>query len=124
MKMKTADLTEDALDWAVRECLDRNQLFEFGLTESVTPSWRPSTSWSQGGPIIERERIELTIRKRFETDGRRTVTWVATTVVRVQFQNYQGIPTPFVGEATEPLVAAMRSYVASKLGAEVEVPDA
>ena len=48
MNMKTSELIEDALDWAVNqieECCD----------DPSTPFF--STDWAQGGPIIEREGI-------------------------------------------------------------------
>jgi hypothetical protein len=63
----------------------------------------PSTDWAQGGPIIERERIEL------RGDGDEG--WIA-------YDNLN--PTQ---KGPTPLIAAMRCYVASKLGEEVEVPD-
>lgn len=64
--------------------------------------FQPSLDWSQGGPIIERENIELK-------------------------PTYAGW-TAFLGNtlfanASTPLIAAMRCYVASKLGDTVEVPD-
>jgi len=56
-----------------------------------------SRSWLQGGPIIEREKMGV-----FPTHNG----WAA---------GMQSGPTP--------LIAAMRCYVASKLGEEVEVPE-
>ena len=63
-----------------------------------------STDWAKGGPIIEREGIDL---KRI-TDA----LWDAH-MNNVNF--YEDGPTP--------LVAAMRCYVASKMGDEVEIPE-
>ena len=61
----------------------------------------PSTSWAQGGPIIEREEISLLpgpwSAQVFLEDGLRS----------------------FEGTGSTPLVAAMRAYVASKFGDEV-----
>ncbi len=92
--MKTSELTGAALDWAVAKCEGK-------------PSWMMgfSTEWEKGGPIIEREAIELAYRVG--------VHWIATRV--------EGSA---VCEAWGPtqLVAAMRCYVASKLGGEVELP--
>ena len=65
--------------------------------------YAPWKNWAQGGPIIERERIEL---RPF--DGEK---WIATDNLNEEFFG----PTP--------LIAAMRCYVASRLGAEVNVPD-
>jgi hypothetical protein len=77
-------------------------------------SWVPlskiaaSTDWAQGGPIIERERLCIDIGH----DG----VWLACSK-----QNYDDVPE-FMHAAPTPLIAAMRCYVASKLGEEVEVP--
>ncbi len=104
--MKTAELTGTALDWAVAKCENRPEylIIAGGLTvANSVPQY--STDWAQGGPIIEREKIELA---RFM--GR----WVATRAEgHVVFEVHD--PTP--------LIAAMRCYVASRLGDEVEVPD-
>jgi hypothetical protein len=69
--------------------------------------WCPSADWSQGGPIIERERIDLW----HEADADTGVSeWEA-----------QAPGSPYMVAAT-PLIAAMRAYVASKLGETVELP--
>jgi hypothetical protein len=68
--------------------------------------YAPSTDWSQGGPIIEREGIELV------PDGGGA--WGAA---------IRGGDEDDTSQAYTPLIAAMRAYVASKLGDEVEVPE-
>ncbi|MDN7901457.1 DUF2591 family protein [Burkholderia cepacia] len=65
-----------------------------------------STGWLSAGPIIERERIST----NYDASGRWSQGWRA-------FSNRAPI---MLGETL--LVAAMRSYVASKLGEEVAVP--
>ena len=104
MKIKTSELDGAALDWAVAEAE------RLAVIESFGPSWRnefsPSTRWSQGGVIIEREKISMCAMSR---------NWVAESFLL----NEQGLEC--VGQT--PLIAAMRCYVASKLGEEVEVPD-
>jgi hypothetical protein len=100
MKVKTDELTGPALDWAVNQ-----------IEECCDDPWTPlfSTNWSQGGPIIERERIGI------EPWGSE-LTWLAQTyneAGRVLHRQYG--PTP--------LIAAMRCYVAAHLGNEVEVPE-
>jgi hypothetical protein len=65
--------------------------------------YSPSTDWAQGGPIIEQDEITL---------HRMTNDWVAV-------HNPSGDGQP----GQHPLIAAMRCYVASKLGDEVEVPE-
>jgi hypothetical protein len=92
--MKTAELTGAALDWAVAK-----------IEANVWGYFSPSTNWAHGGPIIEREKIKL--------DPRRGQ-WEATIWNEATTQNPAFGPTP--------LIAAMRCFVASKLGDEVEIP--
>jgi hypothetical protein len=69
-----------------------------------------STDWAQGGPIIEREEISIEYgRAEFKSE------WIAYKLGLPDEDNPQGGPTP--------LIAAMRCYVASKLGDEVEIPE-
>jgi len=65
-----------------------------------------STNWAQGGPIIEREKIALI------PPNERIDEWEAVHPDRMHNEEYG--PTP--------LIAAMRCFVASKLGDEVDVP--
>jgi hypothetical protein len=70
-----------------------------------------STNWAQGGPIIERERIATT--PMTPTVGEdRTPYW---------FANYEGQIT--YRDGPTPLIAAMRCYVALKLGEDVSIPE-
>lgn len=100
MKTKTSELTGAALDWAVAKC-------EGALPASYDDwkqTWpRYSTDWAQGGPIIEREGITL----RCGLHG-----WDA------ELEEFDAI-----SHGPTPLIAAMRCYVAGKLGDEVEVPE-
>lgn len=100
--MKTSGLTDAALDWAVAKC-------EVGaefISEIDDPHFY-STDWAHGGPIIEREGIQL----RCGLGG-----WVALPYDSAFSEEaYQ--------EGDTPLIAAMRCYVASKLGDEVELPE-
>ena len=119
MKIKTSELTGVALDWAVAKCEGAVDFISDGITigfelngktkvlaDGWSPSmvYLPSTDWAQAGVIIEREGIELLC----ESIGFR---WVA---MPQRGPEWRG-PTP--------LIAAMRCYVASKLGDEVEVPE-
>ena len=99
--MNTAELKDLALDWAAAKCagaVDANDRL---------PWYHPSTNWAQAGPIIEREAIQL-------TPDEYTGTWAA-------FTTREGEPYDYTGPT--PLIAAMRCYVASKLGDEVEIPE-
>ena len=117
--MKTAELEGAALDYWVAKtegrCLHEQTRTKCGnwgtdficiacgkdaYNEITTRDWKPSTDWAQGGPIIERERIELeptVFDWSARVDGI-TGWWFAKT----------------------PLIAAMRAFVASKFGDEVE----
>jgi hypothetical protein len=108
--MKTYELFGAALDWAVAKCenfvtgnLHDGNDIGFILEKGYTPS----TDWSQGGPIIEREKISIALDEEEP--------WCAFKEEDTDIQSFYSGPTP--------LIAAMRCYVASKLGDEVDVPE-
>jgi hypothetical protein len=109
MKIKTSELRRTALDWAVAKCegLDYFEP-EVGPME---PDY--STDWSQGGPIIERERITSLC---IDND------WCAVKGIKYAVTGREPDTLIRVFGPT-PLVAAMRCYVASKLGDEVDIPE-
>lgn len=127
MKIKTSQLTGAALDWAVAKCEGATNLrhdtvatwwVDFGgepkaLSSGWSPrqSWHPSTNWSQGGPIIDREKITTAYEPSMVYDD--SCRWKA--LAAMSDNEHQYGPTP--------LTAAMRCYVASKLGDEVDAPD-
>lgn len=80
-----------------------------------TQPFEPSTDWSIGGPIIERERITLIPADgpgHFDAQPVDGLRWLAR------------MPLASVNEKGDTaLIAAMRAFVASKLGYEVEVPE-
>jgi hypothetical protein len=102
--MKTFELTGPALNWAVAKCL--------GAEDDAfsTDYDNYSTDWAQGGPIIEREK--MTVGKQVHKSD-----WSAESF------NGEGIDVAHIGFGPTPLIAAMRCYVASKLGDEVEIPE-
>jgi len=108
--MKTRELRGVALDWAVAKCdgVINGDALDVGFVREV--GYTPSTDWEQGGPIIECEGINL-------DQYAKNPSWSAWTPAPEQ-------PT---GEAQAygptPLIAAMRCYVASKLGDDIEVPN-
>ena len=77
--------------------------------------YSPSINWAQGGPIIELEEITLAW-------GKDTEDWWACVGDSRRFDTDtpDGVTT-FVDP--QPLIAAMRCYVASKLGDDVEIPE-
>lgn len=98
--MKTAKLIGRNLDWAVAKCM--------GLKYPYDPVFRPSTNWAHGGPIFQHQRISI---KASSTGG-----WVASC-------HPNGPETVITNHGSTPLIAAMRCYVASTLGADIDVPE-
>lgn len=141
--MKTSELTGPALDWAVAKCEGFRPCAVFGRgtvrdngfaiptprgyqAALLRPShdswcakcedypwgknqvvWEPTKKWQQGGPIIERERIRIDcpwnpgpFEATCKIDG--VTGWCKGPTI---------------------LIAAMRAFVASKLGDEVEIPE-
>ena len=139
MKIKTNELKDQALDWAVAKC-EGDKLFRaclgrpddwngaaYRAGDTTDERWEtrvqvanvawfadytynPSINWSQGGPIIERERPTLSHSPYDHVVYGREQPWCAEKRGRMSYG-----PTP--------LIAAMRCYVASVLGTEVEVPN-
>jgi hypothetical protein len=106
MKVKTSELEGAALDWAVAKAEKRTDLRVDEDGELVgQDDFDYSTDWAQGGPIIEREKITV----RF---------WENEPFVHAYMWNREGWL-----EGPTPLIAAMRCFVASKLGEEVEIPE-
>jgi len=104
MLIKTATATGQILNFMVAKTtgmcvLNSNGTVFWGNFATVTPT----TNWAQGGPLIEREKIESYWHIALEC-------WSAKCNDHLRYG-----PTP--------LIAAMRCFVASKLGDEVDVPD-
>lgn len=126
MKVKTSELTGPALDWVIAACervyvparLRNDQLATWFLTHWTAKQggMNYSTDWSQGGPIIEKM---MGCGLRLHTAE--FVTGVSDKNLCVASVNGDVHAGFYFGKT--PLVAAMRCYVASKLGDEVEIPD-
>lgn len=118
MKVKVSESSGPVLDWLVAKCEDylkHIRLDKFKQWEDLERTqvrdddytyWNPSEDWAQGGPIIEREGIDL-----IKQDGY----WDADDNGQAQVSCMVSGPTA--------LIAAMRCYTVSKLGEEVEVPE-
>ena len=109
--MKTSELIGAALDWAVALITFPEPDYEESDRLAYVCGddefhFAPSANWAQGGEIIERERIELNYDD--------AIGWTAA------YMDVRGL-VECIGST--PLIAAMRCYVASKLGDEVEIPD-
>ena len=111
MKIKTSELTRIQLDWIVT---DLEGVKTYGIKDWLEQrpyviGHRWSIDWAQGGPIIEREGINIGT-----VDALNGPYWEA--------HMPYGMSDDFA-EGPTPLIAAMRCYVASKLGDEVEIPE-
>lgn len=113
MKRKVSEATGPTLDWMVELAKgthwSANGYFIFGNPRRIDPNpeWQYSSNWAQGGPIIENHIFML-------EDGDGIEEWTERWAAESGGYRMFG-PTA--------LIAAMRAYVASKLGDEVEVPE-
>lgn len=115
MKIKTDTLVGVQLDWAVAKCEGLNIYIPAYATRPwlqvrdefnrpvTCPKW--STDWAQGGPILEAEHIGF--------DWAGWGVWEAWDDKTMPAPRYKG-PTP--------LIAALRCFVASRLGEEIDIP--
>ena len=116
--MKVSELSGAALDWAVAKCEGWTRLLMWandtksfwyqkedksGIYRKHPWELNYSTDWVLGGPIIAREGISWHC-------GNKT-SWHA-----YAYGSSENISGP------TPLIAAMRCYVASKLGDAIEIP--
>lgn len=109
--VNVSELSGEALDWAVAKIANPEWWDNFpdemskplALRMDDGRDFSPSTDWAQGGPIMDRAPIGITLDK---VRG-----WCGDSFAG----HTQYGPTM--------LVAAMRCYVASNLGDVVEVPE-
>jgi hypothetical protein len=127
--IKTSELKGSALDWAVAVCNGWKTAKVNGVlmlrhyhpdaahtSHCYVEDFGYSTDWVMGGPIIEREGIELlcnTSALQAAAYKDANPDWFACLKFK-RADHWHG---------TTPLIAAMRCYVASKLGETVEVPE-
>jgi len=113
--MKTNELTGAALDWAVAKC-EQNELamerVRFPKKMAYYNAYSPTTYWDQGGAIIQREGIN--IRKgnqMYFPQGNEKGDY------------YEPLWLAGKQHGQTPLIAAMRCYVASRFGDEINIPE-
>lgn len=142
--MKTCLLSGTALDWAVAKA---SGIQNIGINVVTGLVWlidgpfkaycRPSTDWSQAGPIIAREEISI-IRCaddygrdcRGFCNNKRIPVWGAVIGQYGTQSSYEGecyAPQYEISESDvvygpTPLVAAMRHFVFLKMGEDIELP--
>lgn len=121
MKVKVSNLTGAKLNWAVAKCEGHEidslmggavwYWLKCSLTGDmeVVDLYNPSIDWAQGGPIIEREKITVSIGH----DG----VWIAYSM-----QNYED-RKEYMQAGPTALIAAMRCYVSMRLGNTVDIPE-
>jgi hypothetical protein len=127
MKYETSELRGVHLDAAVAKALG----FDWRMTDAdlgimhiraaTRPPradesvFHPSAEWFDAGPIIESEGIAIA---RYEYESPEVTHWRAD---YVDGGNYFA-SVEFVHRGATPLIAAMRAYVFSKFGHEVDLP--
>lgn len=133
MKIKTNVAKETALDWAVAKCeghevaISRGGWVVFDTHQDCPPpvndyddsrwqTYSPSTNWAQGGPIIEQEKLSLDLTDDVFDHG-------TNSAVLLDQPEWWASIEEYTGRGPTPLIAAMRCYVAAKLGDEIDVPD-
>lgn len=112
-KVNASELEGAALDYCVAMAIGETLSCEaiqdgfilVGAGEGNDPQRRfsPSSDWSHGGPLIEREEVTL--------DPSRSGSWSAAT------------GNGFWFDGSGPLIAACRAIVSGILGGTVEIPD-
>lgn len=139
MKIKTAELLGPPLDWAVAKAeglLDHitfNHEMTHPLVLSKVQVYGPSIFPAQGWPIIDREGISVVCCEGdWSHKTGYSKFWIAdigkqctSEVYGSQGDHYGTSYTIDEGAMRGPtsLIAAMRCFVASKLGDEVDVPE-
>lgn len=126
--MKTKDLTGAALDWAVARCEGYSEWDGECFTSYADgypgafylDDWKPSSKWADGGVIIERELISLDVATTDYDEDKGGLVLLPKPVWYAVKENGDDEETLARGET--PLIAAMRCYVASKLGTEIDTP--
>lgn len=121
--VKVSEVSGVVLDWLVAKCevlpVARHNtaaiyLIDTPWADKSRVKWiaeySPTRHWAQGGPIIEREKIGHC----WFSDGYSQAH---------QFDAEDEFNSAFYQTGPTPLIAAMRCYVASKLGETVEVPN-
>ena len=117
MKIKVSNATPLQLDWLVAHSAEL-VVIQVKNGHTYVPKYptiggqrfTPTTDWSQGGPIIEREKIWL--KFPYTVEG-------PVEAVHGAF----GFPNIVNAFGPTPLIAAMRCLCCAKLGGEVDVPE-
>ena len=109
MRIKTSELTGAPLNWAVATIMVLDIEIKYGVVHTDDGEvFMPDLDWCIVGFIIEREKLTVIYNEREEdVEGWRAIAY----------------HTGDMEYGTTPRIAALRCYVASKMGEEVEIPE-
>lgn len=111
MKIKTSELSGEALDYAVANCLGQ-EIYTDGAGwhryGELAELWWPSTSWKVGGPLFD-EYCTAFHRDQFIVDNNEGTCWATVGLSQCS--------------GNDILEAFLRALVTERSGKEVEVPD-
>jgi hypothetical protein len=120
MKIKVSEAIGVQLDWLVAKCEDLHTgidgFWSTAVLEQEENPYQYSTDWALGGPIMGREKIDINH-------------YIDNVVCASLCQGEYDENGEFIDDSHHPmfaatiLIAAMRCYVSSKLGDEVEIPE-
>ena len=130
---KISELDGAALDEAVERCEPTRSMSttDGGKTWKPFPAPRYSRDWAAAGRIIERERISVYFQEYGDVYGRwrEEPMWIAGTKFELESSpvydsggGYPSVAFEHSAAGPTPLIAAMRAYVASKFGEEIDLP--
>jgi len=143
--MKTRELFGVYLDWAVGNCLslelyskkeyvhhDINLKLNHINSRGVFEEWSPSTNWYQAGDIISSEDISIIrVEDRLDTVlNKKIPLWAAMygslyPVDITEYISHEPLYQLYEADVIygeTPLIAAMRCYVDSMIGSEIDIP--
>lgn len=115
----------DGMAWLVDNLIRGEAPYLTG-DEGEYIQYSPSTDWSQGGLIIERERINIVDHAAYhrqppgKLDTDRLDQFAALIGDPMNLWDHGGFDFFCTQKGPTPLIAAMRAYVASKFGDEVQ----
>lgn len=137
MKVRTESLQGPALNWAVASIVYNDHVIKVCNEEGWPSRWievenfpgsapmyfryYPSQDWKDGGPILGRYLAGVFKYNKLDP-GEPDTFGAHVVVIRT---DWRGDPLNVVicKGGTTPLIAAMRCFVASKLGDEIDVPE-
>lgn len=129
--MEVQELSGSALDWAVAKCEGYIEDYYSWLHEATvkdvadSDGYHPSVKWGQGGPIIEQQGISVRpIRSPGHTLHGEYLAAIdhGNTGTMTRWNKNPKHPG-YYSQGSTMLIAAMRCYVASKVGTHIEVPE-